>query len=222
MSQKPAEKFFLDMDTADLRLRFRNFAGPDRYRKFVRSINRVSRAKGRLLFWQEQLWGDFVSSGARAGLFSDPIAICAVCDVHDCSLEATRNGYSPSDIRDTPEADDAIDQLFPYAIGGDQICRQCLSARARWIAEHQDLCQILRCQTTYEEFCIRHLGTVPDMEESLLQKIKERSQEIAANMEPGDELWEWDEGGWHHLAGRAGVAVVRAGQIVQQLCLVKS
>jgi hypothetical protein len=63
---------------------------------------------------------------------------------------------------------------------------------------------------------------VPDFAESLLPKIKERSQEIAAQMEPGDELWEWDGGGWHHLSGRAGVAIVRAGQILRQWCLLKS
>jgi hypothetical protein len=210
------------MDLLDLRSRFRHFAGSDRYRKFVRSINRVSHVKGRLLYWQERLWADFVSGDAPAYQSADPFAVFGVCDIHERSLQAPRTGDRLSEIRDTPEADEAMENAFPFAGNGDRLCAECRVARERWIAEHHELCRILRCRTTCEDFCTRHFGTVPDFAESLLPRIKERSQEIAAQMEPGDELWEWDGGGWHHLAGRAGLAVVRAGQIVQQWCFVKS
>jgi len=53
-------------------------------------------------------------------------------------------------------------------------------------------------------------------------RIKKRAAEIAAEMQPGDELWEWDGGGWHHLAGRGGVAIVRNGKIVQRWCEIRS
>jgi hypothetical protein len=56
------------------------------------------------------------------------------------------------------------------------------------------------------------------MRRQLEPQIKERTSEIAAQMQPGDELWEWDGGGWHRFAGRGGIAIVRNGQIVKKWC----
>jgi hypothetical protein len=38
--------------------------------------------------------------------------------------------------------------------------------------------------------------------------------EIAAIMQPGDELWEWQSAGFHELRGDAGLAVVRSGEVI--------
>jgi hypothetical protein len=86
---------------------------------------------------------------------------------------------------------------------------------------HSELCRIICCQTTYEDHCDRRF---PDLvnQPNAQEKVKIRSSEIAAQMELDDELWEWDAGGWHRLAGRAGVAIVRNGNIVKQWCEWKS
>jgi hypothetical protein len=210
------------MDTADLRTSFRAFAGQDRYRKFVRTLNRQSRNRRRLLFWQEDLWDEFVAKAPGAPTSQgDILDAFRTCDVHGDDLEPAPSSDPPPEIRHTPEYDRALDTLFPLAAGGDFVCQQCRSERQRWIAENFDLCRILRCKTTYEAYCDRQLGSSPagpgrdDM-------IKKRAAEIAAEMQPGDELWEWDTGGWHQLAGRGGIAIVRDGKIVRQWCEVKS
>jgi hypothetical protein len=208
------------MDARELRLKFRDFAGPDRYRKFVRSINRACRCKRRLLFWQERLWDEFLTETPVARSSGDIFAAFGACDVHDCILHEPHIDDGLPVIRDTPDADDAIENAFPFARDGDRICSDCRIAYVRWVREHDDLCRILRCRTTYEAFCTRRFGE--DIVQSLFPKIQERSREIAAQMEPGDEMWEWDCGGWHRFSGTAGIAVVRAGQIVQQWCEVRS
>lgn len=37
------------------------------------------------------------------------------------------------------------------------------------------------------------------------------------NLEPGDEIWEYDNKAWDQLAGRKGYAIVRKGIVVKQL-----
>ena len=98
---------------------------------------------------------------------------------------------------------------------------KCRAAREKWIGENAELCAVLRCKTTYEDYCSRRSEGLIDRPD-IRDKINRRSSEIAAEMESGDELWEWDSGGWHRLAGRAGVAIVRDGKIVKQWCELKS
>ena len=216
------------MHAGELRATFRDFAGQDGYRRFLRTLNRDSRRKGRLFFWQEQLWSEFVGHTPKAPTDAENImALFRICDVHDCPLEVFA-ADDPLEIRDTPEFAHASDSLFPYASGGDLACKECRSDRSRWISENLELCSILRCQTTYEAYCGRQLEgltdqkAVEDLKRRAKDKIKKRAAEIAALMQPGDELWEWDGGGWHHLAGRGGVAIVRNGKIVQRWCEIRS
>jgi hypothetical protein len=136
-------------------------------------------------------------------------------------LEAPRSEEALSEVRDTPEYARATEELFPFADNGGAICPDCCNARAKWVAEHPDICQVLRCRTTYEEYCIRRYPEFCGQPE-IKEKIAERSAEIAEMMESGDELWEWDAGGWHHLSGREGVAIVRDGKILKQWCEMRS
>lgn len=223
--QRPRQVSFCvmpTMDTADFRASFRRFAGHDRYSKFVRAINRACRSKGRLFFWQEQLWDEFATTIPDVPTSGNEVlAAFSVCDVHDCPLQSPPDDKPLAEIRDTPENELAYNALFPFAINGNLVCPQCRAAREKWIEENAELCAVLRCKTTYEEYCSRRLeGLVQTADVS--EKIKKRSAEIAAQMEPGDELWEWDMGGWHHLAGSAGVAILRKGKIVKQWCEWKS
>ncbi len=206
------------MDTRELQASFRRFAGHERYRKFVRAINRACRSKGRLFFWQEQLWDEFAATipdGLKTG--NEVMAAFRVCDVHDCPLQSPPDDKPLVEIRDTPERELAYNTLFPFAINGNLVCLQCRTAREKWIEENPELCSVLRYKTTYEDYCSRRLEGLIDRL-GVRDKIKQRSAEIAAQMEPGDELWEWDTGGWHRLAGSAGVAIVRNGKIVKQWC----
>ena len=47
----------------------------------------------------------------------------------------------------------------------------------------------------------------------------DRWRELLAQMQPGDELWEFSSppDTWAHLCGRAGIALVREGKIVASL-----
>lgn len=210
------------MDTRELRALFRRFAGPDRYSKFVRAVNRSCRRKGRLLFWQEQLWKEFAATNPETPrAFEQVMSTFSVCDVHDCPLQKPSDEAPLPEIRNTLECEVASNNLFPFAIDQNLVCDQCRTARKKWIEENRELCGILRCQTTYEEYCERRMDSLIDRPD-IKEKIKIRSAEIAAQMEPGDQLWEWDSGGWHRLAGRAGVAIVRNGKIVKQWCEWKS
>jgi hypothetical protein len=217
------------MDVADIRASFRDFVGRDRYRTFVRTLNRECRRKGRLFFWQEKLWREFVANAPGAPTSEANIMdTFRTCDVHGCGLEALPSNALPPEFRHTPEYDHALDTLFPLAAGGDLVCAQCRSERQRWISVNPDLCRILRCQTTYEAYCHRQFEQltdktkVDDIKRQAEDGIKKLSAEIASQMQPGDELWEWDRGGWHQLAGRSGVAIVRDGKIVKEWCLCKS
>ena len=145
-----------------------------------------------------------------------------VCDVHDCALQAPPKEDLAPEIRDTAEYEQAVDSKFPFAINSNWICPECHAAREKWIAENQDLCRILRCQTTYESFFRRQTEGMIDRIGGMTEKVRQRSAEIAAEMKPGDELWEWDAGGWHRLAGRKGIAIVRGGRIVKEWCEIMS
>lgn len=210
------------MDSAALRALFRRYAGPERYRRFMRAINGACRGKGRLFFWQEQLWRAFAETAPGTPMNdTDVMRVFAVCDVHECPLLQLAEETPLPEVRDTPEYEQARDNLFPFANDRNFVCSQCQAARERWIADNAELCRILRCQTTYAEYCHRRFYGLAD-QPGLREKIKAREAEITAQLGPGDELWEWDAGGWHRLAGRAGVAIVNNGQIVKQWCDVRS
>ena len=53
----------------------------------------------------------------------------------------------------------------------------------------------------------------------MTQHIEEKEAEITGELQEGDELWEWDTGGWEQSAGRSGLAIVRSGNVVRCWCL---
>jgi len=74
---------------------------------------------------------------------------------------------------------------------------------------------VLIRRTTYREYMARWLEGVEHVPERVLQRIEQRSAEIEARMLPGDELWEWDPGGWDQLRGTSGLAILRNGEVVE-------
>src|SRR5688572_29791891 len=202
------------MNVGEVRTAFREFAGEERFREFVRAVSQRCPEKGRLFFWQEQMWGEFVSTVAGVGTCQDEILrIFRICDVHGCELEPPPTNDELTEIRDTPEYGQALQALFPLAASQSFVCRRCRFDRERWVSEHDELCQILRRRTTYEAYCDRLLDGIADakareqIRREAKPEIERKAAEIAAQMRPGDELWEWDGGGWHSLSGRGGIAI---------------
>jgi hypothetical protein len=157
------------MDAQKLRILFRDFAGEDRYRKFVRAIDGACQSKHRLLFWQQDLWQEFVLAIPLAPLAprsdSEILAAFRVCYCHGCDLRPPPEGERLPEIRRTPESELAGESLFPFAEGRGFICPLCREARQKWISENRDLCNLLRRRTTLEEFCHRHFGDLADTAE---------------------------------------------------------
>jgi hypothetical protein len=68
-----------------VRQQFAEFVDPDRLVKWYVAINDTNRLKGRLLFWQEELWADFVAAHEEYKS-ADFGTICnwfQYCHVHD-------------------------------------------------------------------------------------------------------------------------------------------
>lgn len=218
-----------EMDGGEVRAAFRNFAGEERFRRFVRAASQKCPEKGCLFFWQEQLWGKFVATVAGVGMRQNEILQAfRICDVHGCELEPPPTDNTSTEIRDTPEYEQALRTLFPLATSHYFVCRICRLEHQRWISEHDEVCRILRRKTTYEAYCDQLLDGIADpkdretLRREVKPRIKKRAAEIDAQMQQGDELWEWDGGGWHSFSGRGGIAIVRAGKIVKKWCEMKS
>ena len=210
------------MEPIELRTQFQKFAGLATYRRFVRALLPVSKNKARLRYWQEKLWDEFANAVPEASsAILSPHAICNTCEIHQCGLDTT-DSWSPSaDIRDTKEYAVAKEEGFPYSPPGQILCVDCCEARDTWIKENLDICRILRHQTTCEEYSDK-LFFAPFFSEAARSRIEHHLSVIQEEMLPGDELWEWDAGGWHTLSGSAGIAIVRNGLVAVKWCMTKS
>ena len=220
------------MEPETIRALFRATVGSQVYGKFVRAVNTTCRREGRLLYWQEQVWNDFVGRHPEITVVSAAVlGIFSVCEVHGDTLREETGTTEEAAVRDTPEYRLAQEQLFPYCLvpvraevvaRGDirvveaWYCAACRAARARWTSEHAELASVLRRRTTYLEYMERWLDGYGPISAAMVTRIHERSAAIEAEMYPGDELWEWDAGGWDRLAGRSGLAIVRGGRIIKQ------
>ena len=77
----------------ELRNRFRAFVNDEaRFRKFIESCNETARQRGRLTFWQQELWNSFVDSNAEFATFEFSAIVDAfyVCHVHLTPLRRAR------------------------------------------------------------------------------------------------------------------------------------
>lgn len=55
-----------------------------------------------------------------------------------------------------------------------------------WAKQH------LKSAVTYRDYVERWTGSIGDLEEGLQQRIAVTEAEVARELQPGDELWEWD------------------------------
>ena len=82
--------------------------------------------------------------------------------------------------------------------------------------------QFLVRQTTFGEYVQRTFGSRDQLSESFRNHLARREAELQSLQKPGDELWEWDMGGWDELCGRSGLAIVRDGQVIKSSMMLLS
>lgn len=74
--------------------------------------------------------------------------------------------------------------------------------------------QSLKRQTTYREYAAKWIDEGGHIPPGFLPRVEQREAEIAAKMQPGDELWEYEYGDWNAFTGVSGLAIVRGGVVV--------
>src|SRR5687768_6972935 len=74
------------MDVARLRLDFRDFLGPERFRRFVFQLNR----RHRLRTWQEEIVAEFLATHPEYAPLgrTELLASFAICEVHGNELQS--------------------------------------------------------------------------------------------------------------------------------------
>jgi hypothetical protein len=83
------------MEATAFRRSFAAFAGPERYRQFLRALNREGRWRGRFLFWQEELLERFAASASVGDVEFEQIeSLLRVCELHGDELERDPEGLS--------------------------------------------------------------------------------------------------------------------------------
>jgi hypothetical protein len=83
------------MEASDYRKALASFAGPERYRKFVRALNKGGRWRGRFQHWQERLLARFLASFPYAEVtFEQVEPMVRVCELHGADLAQDPDGLS--------------------------------------------------------------------------------------------------------------------------------
>jgi hypothetical protein len=141
------------MIDVQLRVELESFLGEEQYRKFVRIMNTVCKNRGRLLFWQEVAWKEFVVAHPRCDMSFKEIQLrLRVCWIHSCELVAETKPVFGRGVylNYTREYTEAWTTLFPNSsedvpervtMGGYHLpvelaevweCPECCKARAEW------------------------------------------------------------------------------------------
>jgi hypothetical protein len=83
------------MDATEFLRSFATFSGSERYRRFVRTLNRTCRWRGRFLFWQEDLLDRFATS-ANVGdvTFERVESLLRACELHEAELARYPEGLA--------------------------------------------------------------------------------------------------------------------------------
>ena len=195
------------MTPNELRVRFLDFCGPEKFRKFARSLFRLSDEPlsfDRLRYWQELLWARFLTQCPDAPRDVNEIGSCLHwCDLHDAPLVAGP-GHQAIDFRHSDAFGLANQTEFPHGYGWlGRHCPKCRAACIGWIAAHQSECRMLQYRIHDANWVILH------KEDSDFQKTCRDSYLPLEEIRAGDEIWMIDTG-----RGYAGMAIVRNGQIV--------
>jgi len=70
-------------NTARFRVRFKDFAGAEKFRKFVSQLHRTKYRKTGLRYWQHELWNAFVALYPEYSMSADDLRTAlAICELH--------------------------------------------------------------------------------------------------------------------------------------------
>lgn len=140
------------MDAPALRMAFASHLGTDRYREFVRQLNRFCRQAKRLRYWQELAWIDFTRLHPEFKLpFHKLLEAFHVCWLHDCVLERVTQRVLDGQVQYDPDYARAWNNEFPYSysklsptlegvvpLADIEVdwCPECEKARGTWEQKH--------------------------------------------------------------------------------------
>ena len=132
------------MSGVELRQALAAFVGDDKYRKFVQQGIR----RGRMRYWQEQVWSQFTSEHPEFAVTTDElVAVLRVCHLHGDELRPDTVEVIHGHVDWAKWYTDALVRLFPNAaedvvstegrpFESDRIevwyCQSCREARAAW------------------------------------------------------------------------------------------
>lgn len=136
------------LENEEVAAQFKIFCGEERYQKFLGKLTTTCKEKGRLLFWQQDLWDAFIREHiAYAHLtfayLADPVV---ACPVHGSLFLSDRVPIEYGLIRYSAAYQEARNTLFPYAhthvLGGCCVeeekewevlyCPECRQAEQMW------------------------------------------------------------------------------------------
>ncbi|QDU19868.1 hypothetical protein [Urbifossiella limnaea] len=141
------------MGASEFRDSFATFVGPDRYRQFVRALNREGRWRGRLLFWQEELLARFAASAPYPNVGFERVEVwLRVCELHGAELAADPEAMSQRCRGAVTDFTRAGAERFPNTDCGPVVmghrfdnfrrglwyCPACRVAEADWLARHAE------------------------------------------------------------------------------------
>src|SRR5262245_41126742 len=141
------------MDASEFRATFASFAGPDRYRQFVRALNGEGRWRGRFMYWQEELLARFAASIPSANVVFERVEpLLRICELHEVELVADSKApsrrcrgavtdYTRAQVERFPNID-----CGPVVMGhrfenfrlGLWFCPACRAAEAKWVARQDE------------------------------------------------------------------------------------
>jgi hypothetical protein len=132
------------MDIAAFREAFAAFLGGDRYRKFVGQLH----WSGRLRYWQEVVWGQFVAAHPEFSCGVEELRqALRICELHGCELQPDEvevfhgcldfaDWYLKAEARLFPNAANRPISTEGRPIQGNTarvwFCADCRAAKAAW------------------------------------------------------------------------------------------
>lgn len=100
----------------DIRTRFREFAGEEKYKDFLVQIHRFARHRERLRFWQQALWKEFVTDNPDCEMTHEELcAVFNVCELHGLELKSKLVPVFDGCIDNAREYEIDMTQRFPHA-----------------------------------------------------------------------------------------------------------
>ena len=100
----------------DLRSRFKQHVGDERFSKFVVQVHQFAQYHGRLRHWQEILWGEFLASNPDCQISHEHLcATFRICHLHGCALESKTVPVVDGCVDHVREYERDMVEFFPHA-----------------------------------------------------------------------------------------------------------